>query len=62
MRALTSAEPPTRVATGRAAHLLFKPLSLLPDHARDVVLHRLMLGGGLAARATLAALDALRRW
>jgi NAD(P)-dependent dehydrogenase (short-subunit alcohol dehydrogenase family) len=31
--------PPTRIATGKAARWLFKPLSLFPDKTRDSLLH-----------------------
>lgn len=42
MRALTLADPPARITTGWAAKLLFKPLSLLPDKARDKTLYALL--------------------
>ena len=39
LRVLRLKEPPSRMTTGLAAKLLFKPLSLLPDKTRDAVLY-----------------------
>ena len=44
MASLTLEEPPPRVATGKAASFLFKPLSMLPDGARDKVLYAISFG------------------
>ena len=43
--ALRHVSPPTRIATGRAARFLFKPLSKLPDAARDTILYAMSFGG-----------------
>ena len=45
LQALLMPDPPTRMTTGAAAHILWKPLSTLPDRTRDWVLHRLMFQG-----------------
>ena len=45
LQALLRPDPPTRMATGAAAHILWKPLSKLPDKTRDVVLHKLLFTG-----------------
>ncbi len=39
--ALVSKNPPTRMLTGWAAHLIFAPLSKLPDQIRDQLLYRM---------------------
>ena len=44
MASLTLEEPPSRVTTGKAATFLFKPLSMLPDGARDKVLYAISFG------------------
>ena len=45
MRALRLADPPTRIASGNVAKYVFKPLSWLPDKARDSVLYKLIMAG-----------------
>ena len=44
--ALTLASPSPRTATGTAAWLVFRPLSLLPDGLRDRALYSMSFGGG----------------
>ena len=45
LQALLMPDPPTRMATGAAAHILWKPLSMLPDRSRDWALHKLIFAG-----------------
>ena len=45
LSALVEADPPSRMATGKAANLLFKPLSMLPDKTRDALLYQMSFPG-----------------
>jgi len=45
MSALTLVQPPSRMTTGLAAKLLFKPLSHLPDKTRDKTLYAMSFTG-----------------
>ena len=43
LRALRFSDPPIRIASGAAAKYVFKPLSWLPDKARDSVLYKAII-------------------
>ena len=45
MRALTLLNPPSRMVTGWAGTLIFKPLSWLPDAMRDAILYKMSFPG-----------------
>ncbi|CAE7335917.1 RDH16 [Symbiodinium natans] len=45
LEALLLPDPPTRMTTGAAAKILWKPLSMLPDKMRDAVLYKLTWSG-----------------
>ena len=45
VRALLEPTPPARIATGWAAHYIFKPLSWLPDKTRDAALYAMTFPG-----------------